>query len=305
MQIYFNETSAPLYGVIYSRSEAGKVWSTVAGAMVTYSAGSHADYAILLTADGGDRYTFTAPTGLAAADYDVLIYYRVGGSPAVDDTHIQTHRLNTGAVTTEDDNSSGSVAGLSTLEAVNEMLGAIGESPVVQLDSGGSSLVADAQRILEAVNRDMQTTMRWHFNTEILDLARDSDNKIPLSANYLRVDAVNTTIDVVRRGAFLYDLKENTYVFSAEVEAEVTRLIPFEDSLPAFKQFVTVAAKIRFQKEVQGSRGQDALLQSDFYAARRAALDEDAHNYDGNMLNHEAAVGILGRPRIHRGARYY
>ena len=297
MQIYFNEASAPLYGVIYSRGTAGQVWSTVAAAMAAYSAGSHANYAILLTYDGGDRSTFTAPTALPAGDYDVLIYYRVGGSAAVDDTHIQTQRLNNGAVADTDDSSSGSVAGLTTLRAVNEMLGAIGESPVVQLDAGGSSLVADAQRILEETNEEIQSTMEWDFNSETLDLARDSDNKIPLSANYLRVDATNKGLQTVRRGAFLYDKEDNTYVFDDDVEAEVVRLIPFEDCPVSFKKFVTVSAKLRFQKEIQGSRTQDALISPDFYSARRAALDEDQKSADGNMLNHPAAIEILGRPR--------
>jgi hypothetical protein len=295
MLIYYNEASAPLYGVIYSRGTAGQVWDTVAGAMAAYSAGSHANYAILLTYVAGDRFTFTPPASLPTGDYDVLIYYRVGGSPAVDDTHVDTQRLNNGASTETDDSSGGGVAGLTTLRAVNEMLGAIGESPVVQLDSGGSSEVADAERILGEVNEEVQTGQRWNFNTEVIELARDSDNKIPLSANYLRVDPVNPAIDAIRRGAFLYDKSNNTYIFDSSLDCDVTRLIPFEDCPPSFKKFVTVVAKVRFQKEIQGSRTQDALLTPDYYAARRAALDDDANDDDGNMLNHSTAREVLGR----------
>ncbi len=300
MILYYNEASAPLYGVIYSRATAGQVWSAVAGAMVAYSAGDHANYAILATYAAGDRYTFTPPTALPTGDYDVLVYYRVGGSAAVDDTQVQTLRLNNGATVEASDSNSTEVAGLTTLRAINEMLGAIGESPVVQLDTGGSSEAADAERILGEVNEETQTEQRWNFNTEVLTLARDSDNKIPLSGNYLRVDATNPATNYVRRGTFLYDLDENTYIFADGVDVEVTRLIAFEECPPSFKKFVTVTAKLRFQKEVQGSRTQDALLTPEFYKARRAALDDDANDDDGNVLNHSTAAEVLGRPWFSR-----
>lgn len=90
MQIYFNEDAAPLYAVIYSRGTPGQVWDPTATAMATYAAIDHADYKIALTYNGGDSYSLAIPTDLPSGAYDILIYYQLGGTAAVNDTHIQT-----------------------------------------------------------------------------------------------------------------------------------------------------------------------------------------------------------------------
>ena len=49
------------------------------------------------------------------------------------------------------------------LDAINEMLAAIGESPVTTLDEDGSADVANARRILNRINRQIQSK-GWAFN---------------------------------------------------------------------------------------------------------------------------------------------
>ena len=97
------------------------------------------------------------------------------------------------------------------LEAVNTMLGVIGETPVNTIS--GSSLpvsVVTALNVLDEVNREVQSE-GWHFNTEFeYSLTRDASNQFNLPTNVLKIDTPvdkYTDIDIVQRGNTLYDRK--------------------------------------------------------------------------------------------------
>lgn len=54
---------------------------------------------------------------------------------------------------------------MTKLEAVNEVLQAVGEGPVEELDTGGDTVIADAERILDQESRRVQSR-GWAANTE-------------------------------------------------------------------------------------------------------------------------------------------
>ena len=74
------------------------------------------------------------------------------------------------------------------LEAVNTILSTIGEAP---LNSLSGSLPVDgtiAKNVLSEVSREVQS-QGWHFNTHYkVTLSRDTNNKIPLATNIVRVE---------------------------------------------------------------------------------------------------------------------
>ena len=74
------------------------------------------------------------------------------------------------------------------LEAVNTILSTIGEAP---LNSLTGTLPVDgttAKNVLDEICREVQS-MGWHWNSHYkVDLSRDTDNKIPIGTDVLRVE---------------------------------------------------------------------------------------------------------------------
>jgi hypothetical protein len=245
-------------------------------------------------------YYQSFPLDIGQGTYDVFYYEQAGGTPSVSDDLLADRPSDviawgTGA-SPQTTTPTISIAGLTKLRAVNQMLGSVGESPVNSLDTGGSSDAARAEAILDEVNEQIQE-QGWHCNTEReVSLAVDTDGYIPLAANALRVDATGSsaTLDVARRGAYLYNITDDTFVWTAAVTVDIVRLLAFEDLTPALKRFVASEASLRFEKEVQGKVQQQAVLRDEWQKYRTTALREDARNSNSTMLSNPTARRIMG-----------
>lgn len=180
------------------------------------------------------------------------------------------------------------------LEAVNIMLGAIGQTPVNSL-TGGSALVAIATNMLNAVSRETQTH-GWHFNTDLsYPISVDEDGKLPLPSNTLRVDTVGTDrdIDVVHRGGFLYDRVNHTFVFTASVKVDIVICLTFTDLPEAARNYITISAARRFQESRQSSETRSSFNRGD--EMRALSLLKKA---EGKTANHNMLTGSVSVARV-------
>ena len=114
------------------------------------------------------------------------------------------------------------------LQAVNKALQMMGEAPLNSLQ-GLFGLGNLAETTIDSVSRKVQTE-GWSFNTDYqVSLVRDSTtNHISVGDNVSRVvvDPYDyPDYDVVQRGQKLYDRKNNTYVFTENLKADLT-IIP-------------------------------------------------------------------------------
>jgi hypothetical protein len=117
------------------------------------------------------------------------------------------------------------------LEAVNDMLSAIGESPVATLDDPP----ADAEvaiRLLRMESRALQAE-GWHFNTSTeVKLLPNGSGEFELPANTLKVDTsgCSANLDLVNRGGKLYDPRKQTFVLTGltSVTVDMVLLLDFE-----------------------------------------------------------------------------
>lgn len=180
------------------------------------------------------------------------------------------------------------------LEAVNEMLRAIGESPVntISSDEPMAPDVDTALRKLRSVSREVQAR-GWHFNTEIdFPLARDTEGSLTVAPNVLRVDSVgdSTEFDVVQRGQRLYDRRAHSYVFSKNLKATLVILLAFEEMPEAARNYVTVRAARAFQAGAVGSQVLAGLTAEDEMAALALLLDAEGDTADFNMFTDSCDV---------------
>jgi hypothetical protein len=192
----------------------------------------------------------------------------------------------------------------SELEAVNEMLSAIGETPVSSIDT---ETFADAQialTLLRNISRRVQK-QGCHFNTEIaFSIAPTVSGEIRLPANTLAADEIqpqeNPDRDLVVRGQRLYDRKNQTYNIGETVKLDLTLLLPFTDAPETFRDYVTVKATRVFTDRTLGEAAQHRYTLDDELEAKKAFTRAEVKSRDGNMLRNDHSRRILNRRYLPR-----
>ncbi len=184
----------------------------------------------------------------------------------------------------------------SKLEAVNSMLGHIGESPVNSISDTNALPIsaATAISVLDEVSRSVQAE-GWHFNTELkVTLSPAGDGTITLSDDILEVDTTDTSIDIAQRGLSLFDRANNTSVFSKDLEVNITRLLDFTSLPEAARRYITLVASRVFQGRMVGSRELEALIARDEYNARADLMDAEGNNSDRTIFDSYAVASRIG-----------
>ncbi|GEM_PF-3175039 len=175
---------------------------------------------------------------------------------------------------------------LSKLDVVNDMLAALGETPVNDLSSG-HPLVGAAVRMIGTANSREQAKA-WWFNKELVTLSPDDNGAIWLPNDTIRVDPTKTTLHYVQRGRRLYQpyarASVDKYKFTRPVTCWLVRLLPFEE-LPAPAQLlVSYSAQLDFMKSYDADQDKYAAVQ----ALKREALimlnAEHTRNQNANLL---------------------
>lgn len=143
------------------------------------------------------------------------------------------------------------------LEAVNECLENIGQTPVSTISG---SIGVDAQIALSfvrKVNRELQS-QGWYWNTDKeIPLTPNGAGNILVPSNTLSVDTsgVDVSRDVVQRGSLLYDRDNRTYTFTEPLTVQLVVGLPFEELPETGRRFVALRAARLFQDRIEGTSG--------------------------------------------------
>lgn len=192
---------------------------------------------------------------------------------------------------------------LSKIEAVNQLLDAIGEDPVTSLDNENYEDLDAAIRHLDRVSREVQAK-GWHRNTEYgYKLSPDLNKRIPLPDNVLRIDTAKTFrgVDVTQRSlndfTYLYNLTDKTFTFDTPIEVEVVWLLDFEDLTPELQMYIAAKAAKEYQMSVLKAQSVDRFLRAKEMEAYAGALDAESELSDANSLR--------DNPRLYRMTHRY
>lgn len=155
------------------------------------------------------------------------------------------------------------------LEAVNQMLGSIGQAPVNTLTVSGVPDVLDAVSLLRSTLRDVQAA-GWSWNTDRnYSLSPQTNGTVPIPTGALEVDPEdNTTNVVVRRhlpsgNLCLYDADAQNFTFTDAVPCRVVWGFPFDDIPQAARTFVAISAARKFQAQRVTSAPLDSYNEED------------------------------------------
>jgi hypothetical protein len=173
------------------------------------------------------------------------------------------------------------------LEAVNAVLQMLGEAPVNSLD-GQFGLAQQAQDTINDVSRKVQSE-GWSFNTDYERLLmRDAETlEITVGTNVSRVKVEQYTypdIDVVQRGARLYDRRANSYQFTKDLYADVTYILEWDEVPEYAHQYFMVKAGRQLQEAILGSADLSRINAAAEAEAHSLFLEEETSRGDHSML---------------------
>ena len=186
------------------------------------------------------------------------------------------------------------LARTSKLQAVNKALQMMGESPLNSLQ-GLLGLGNLAEETLDSVSRKVQVE-GWSFNTDYqMTLTRDSTtNEISVGTNVSRVvvDPYEYyDVDVVQRGSRLYDRKNNTYVFSIDLKADMTVILDWDDLPEHARVYIMTKAGKELQENMIGSKDLTEINMVLEQEARSQFMEEETTLSEHNMLRGHARKG--------------
>lgn len=177
------------------------------------------------------------------------------------------------------------LAPMTELEAINDMLSLISESPVASLDE--ASRVADAQiamQMLRRESRDVQTR-GWDWNTEENQmLSPDIDGNIIVPRNAVSVDPMDPQLDYVVRSGKLWDRTNKTFKIAKKVSVKIVSLYSFEDMPETARRFIAMSAGRKFENRTIGDGNSHQINERDVMAAWSILLQEECDNSEANVL---------------------
>lgn len=186
---------------------------------------------------------------------------------------------------------------MTKLEAVNEILAAIGEDPVNSLDEG----LPDADRARQTLDRVLTRTLTrgWWFNQyEEYDLQPDSEDQIHVPGDFLRFipSGKDQGKRIIQRSGKLYDMEEQSDTFTDKVTVQATVAPDWEDLPQVFKDYVTVKSARHFQDDQLGSQKHHQYNVQDEQQAHAMLMEAQIESEPANMNRDSVSVlEITGR----------
>ena len=177
------------------------------------------------------------------------------------------------------------------LDAVNEMLMSVGQTPVTQLEATNPD-VALAFETLTQVSRGVQAE-GWTFNREnhLSTFVPDSTTKkIQIPDNVLQIDLSdnhdNRSKDAVRRDGYLYDRENHTFEWDSTPEVDVVYFYDWGDLPKPIRDYVVARAAAIFSSRIVGDPTQFQLLSQREAFARAQALEYECNQGDYTYFGH-------------------
>lgn len=176
------------------------------------------------------------------------------------------------------------------LDAVNEILSAVGSSPVNSLEDELNVDVLNAVRILDSVSKEIQSR-GWDFNIEdsVALLPDDDTNLVPCPNNYLRF--VSSGYKLIRRSGYFFDILSQTNEFPEGLTLDtLVRELDFEELPEVFRKFVTCRAARIFQMRYLTSDDLNKHLMTEESSAYADIIDYDLTTGNYNILNDDQYI---------------
>lgn len=180
------------------------------------------------------------------------------------------------------------------LSAVNDILASIGESPVSTLEGDSNADVANARRILNKINVEVQAK-GWTFNIETGEtLTPDVYSKlIPYMSDYLSVLSSGGQSVYVNRGGYVYDRTAKTDQFTSPITVDLIRLRGLDEMPTCFRSWIVAKAARQFNSRFFGAPEVEGSLALEEADAKISCMEYELDFGAYNMMEGDSFVGGL------------
>lgn len=185
------------------------------------------------------------------------------------------------------------------LEAVNEMLAAIGEAPVNIITGTLTADVQMAVNTLRNTSRKVQLKGWWFNEEDQYELSRDINNQVILPGNALNIDLTDEVynVDLVERDGKLYDKVSHSYTLTFNPKCSITFFLPYEDLPEAAREYIKIKAARIYQQRTVASGDHYTFTKTDEAEAFAVMLELDAANGDYTIFDNYDTYSIIHRRR--------
>lgn len=177
---------------------------------------------------------------------------------------------------------------LTELEAVNDMLASIGESPVSTLQDHGVVDAVFARSTLQKISKEVQAE-GWFFNREqgvtLTPTYPDQEIYLPetaLSLTFLDPPVVGA---YVQRGLRLYNRTTQSYKFTHPITVSLILELPFAELPEQAKTYIQQRATRIFQERSLGSAELSRLTVQDEASSLAALKSLEADQTRSSLLS--------------------
>ena len=147
------------------------------------------------------------------------------------------------------------------LEAVNEILSAVGETPVSSLSTQAGVQTVMAENMLDSMCRRVQA-VGWSWNSREVTYVADASDNIAIPANIVRVDGGRSNKYVVRDGN-LFDMVNNTDEFTSDILLKVVELLEWADLPQQCIDYLVAKTARQYSDRTLGSPEASRLTRQD------------------------------------------
>lgn len=183
------------------------------------------------------------------------------------------------------------------LDAINDILASIGEPPVSTLEGDANVDVANARRVLNKINRQIQSK-GWAFNIEEgVTLQPDVYSKlIPFRPEYLSVLSTGGASTYINRGGYIFDKSLQTDRFEGSIQVNLIKLREFSEMPDCFRSYIVTKAARQFNSRFFGAPEVDGVLQEEEQELKMQCFEFELDYGAYNMLDGDAFTsGLLSR----------
>lgn len=190
------------------------------------------------------------------------------------------------------------------LDAVNEMLAAVSQAPVNQLEATNPE-VALAFDTLTRVSREVQAE-GWTFNTEYhvkqsrtnVTVAGVTQTRIAIPNDIIQIDlstdhnnashnsVVRYDADCTPAGLYLYDRQKHTFNWDYDPDCDVRKLYDYIYLPKPIQDYILARATTLFSNRVVGDTNQYTLLKSIEAEKKAVALEYECSQGDFTFFGH-------------------
>ncbi len=187
---------------------------------------------------------------------------------------------------------------MTELEAVNEVLAAVGDQPVQTLAAGTYIEAVRIQQILRNTSRRIQSKGWWFNEIENKTLQPDSGGFIYLGNNVIEVSVLDDHDgSIIQRGNRMYDRKNDTYIFSNPIKVDLRLNLEWNELPQIARSYFTILTTIEYNSGFVGRTDIVQKLNEDLFERRTAMHTSETDNRDINLLKNTRSFNVAFKNR--------